>query len=137
MARKSRVIRRSNNRRSNNRRSNNRLRKTKRKKLMGGRVDDDDKNTRGYAYIDRVGFGQDDDYYTEEIVYCFNKIKDLKDIWLTTIIDDSEPAGGKDLLTKLIGDLYTYIELKKSSAERKRDGTAVDAGNARWALDSY
>jgi hypothetical protein len=38
---------------------------------MGGRVNDADKDTRGYAYVDRVD--NKDNYYTEEIVYCFDK----------------------------------------------------------------
>ena len=137
MARKSRVIRRnnrrSNNRRSNNRRSNNRLRKTKRKKLMGGRVNDDDKDTRGYAYVDRVPMVDKDNYYTEEIVYCFDKIQELKDTWLTTI-KDSTPEGGKNLLTKLIDELYEYIEMIKNSAERKRDGKKTTSGIGDWYL---
>jgi hypothetical protein len=56
----------------------------------------------------------------------------LKDTWLTTIEDDSKPEGGKNLLTKLIDELYEYIEMIKNSAERKRDGKKTTRGIGDW-----
>ena len=118
MARKSRVIRRSNNRRSNNRRSNNRLRKTKRKKLMTGGSGDfvksGDRPTTPQGtvskYVNTCVTDGNGHYSIESIRWCSNKLAmclSQDGGWLSTI-DDSDPAG-KYLLITTIKNLYEKI----------------------------
>lgn len=110
MARKSRVIRR-----SNNRRSNNRLRKTKRKKLMGG-------SSLERGFVDRAG---NTDYSAEAIGYCVEKLKEGGPVRtaVNSITDDS--SGGKHLLNELIKELYEYIRLVHNCT--------VKEPTSRWA----